>query len=1024
MKKTETCPLAHEIEQTLLSVDDQTNLDALAEHLSECESCRKLAESIGDQSTLEHELCWATEARAQSQVDVQEPLRRLSEILVDYEILEEIGRGGMGIVYKARQAKLNRMVAIKVLPALLGAVRPESRARFRREAKLAAGLEHTNIIGVYDYDEVDGTHYYAMQLIEGRSLRDILREIEESGAVDVVLGVAPGASNGSATKSELSNGSAARSSDAPISGNLRAYYRKIASWMAEVADALHYAHEHGVIHRDIKPSNLLLADDGRLMISDFGLARPSATESLTVSRSLVGTCRYMSPEQLDPSIGVVDRQIDVYALGATLYELLALRPMFGAEDDREVMKQVLQSEPVPPTRHCRHIPRELETICLKAVEKDRSARYASARDLRDDLRRWLLGMPIQAKKLSAPARMLRWMRRKRMQVMLVGVAVVAVGAAGYFYSAYSDSERQADVVRSDAQHQFVELQLKDANERLAAGDFAGALEAVDRGLVRKPDAAQLLSLKAQIAFRMGQWSKAKQIVDGILKRDPSDWHAHYVAGFAASRANACNCITIDAQRVARASKESDEFQYHLEQVQRLNPGSAEDYCLQACAERDPTAAIRLLDRALRRDPSLGEARLLRASLYGELGDYEAMLADTDAAIEHAFGGALVHGQRGAALSYLNRYQEAEAAFTEAIRLDPQNVHWWYNRSASRAYLGKFEEGLNDAAQALLLDATYSFAYVAQGKCYVGLRDFDKARASFNQAAELKPDLTDTYAERSTLSRFEMKFEEAVDDGQRVIDLDPSDARGYQQKALALMGMGEFDDSIAALDACMRVEASEDTVRLRGAVEYVAGRYESSIDDFTKALTMRPGFFASFEYRGRAYFRLGRLHEAILDFTRWIDTGENVEIASMRRGMSYQLLGDDALAMRDYTTAGSLHPVVKGYADLMMYLMHRKANEAADYTDLIADEPATGSQDVWLNSLRSYMRGEQSADVLASSATNDSRRAEACYYVGATLDADGQTDEAMSWYEQCLSLGQDGIIETDFAAARLSQLNAR
>ncbi|MCB9855171.1 MAG: protein kinase [Phycisphaerales bacterium] len=1018
MKKTQICPHAHDIEQMLLSVDDQTNVDELAAHLGECESCRRLAESIGAQSSLEHELCWATEARAQSQVDVQEPLRRLSEILIDYEIIEEIGRGGMGIVYKARQAKLNRMVAIKVLPALLGAVRPESRARFRREAELAAGLEHTNIIGVYDYDEVDGTHYYAMQLIEGRSLRDILREIEDSGAVDVVLGIASGGSADRSANGGASAASAPRSADSPIGGNHRAYYRKIANWMADVADALHYAHEHGVIHRDIKPSNLLLADDGRLMISDFGLARPANNESLTISHSLVGTCRYMSPEQLDPKTCVVDRQIDVYSLGATLYELLAFQPMFGAEDDREVMKHVLQTEPVPPGHICRHVPTELETICLKAVEKDRSERYASARALGDDLRRWLLGVPIQAKKLTPPARAMKWLRRRKTLVALSGVAAISLAAAGYFYWAFSNSSRAADAARTDAQSQYVQLQLNEARERLASGDFSGALEEIQKGLAKKADAQSLLALQAEIAFRMGRWSEARRIVEAILFRDPSDWRAHYMAGFAASRASSCNCITFDAQQKARDSAADDQFAYHFEQLQRLNPGSAEDYCLQACREKDTTAAIRLLDRALHRNPALGEARLLRASLYGTLGDNEAMLADTDVAIDMDFGGALVHGQRGSALAQLNRFAEAIAAFTEAIRLDPRNVHWWYDRAAARAHSGDFDAALGDAAQALLLDPEYAFAYVAQGKSLAGLRKFDAARAAFNQAAELMPELADTYAERSALNRQELLLDDAIADADRVIEIDPADPRGYQQKALALLERRSFDEARQTLDACMAVEASEDTIRMRGAVNYYAGAYEAAVADFSEALRLRPGFFASLEYRGRSNFRLGHYQEAILDFTRWIDSGQQTEIAYIRRGMAYQILGDYALAKRDYAVGGSLHPLVKGYADVLEYLL-RIAENKGDAPAVTSEEVAvTGEPKTWTDSLLAFVHGGLGEDELIASAKGETQTAEAYYYIGARLEAEGATRQAVTWFERCVAQERLRIIETDFAAARL------
>lgn len=172
----------------LLSLSSEAQTEELAAHLDGCAACRQVAEAVAKQADLEHDLNRAADVQAKTHVDVSVPLARLNELLSDYEVLGEIGRGGMGIVYRARQLKLNRVVALKVLPALLGVVRPDAIARFRREAELAAALEHTNIIGVYDFGEVDGTLYYAMQLIEGRSLRDILREINDTGAIDVVLG--------------------------------------------------------------------------------------------------------------------------------------------------------------------------------------------------------------------------------------------------------------------------------------------------------------------------------------------------------------------------------------------------------------------------------------------------------------------------------------------------------------------------------------------------------------------------------------------------------------------------------------------------------------------------------------------------------------------------------------------------------------------------------------------------------------------------------------------------------------------
>jgi len=359
------CPGAERLDAFVKGQLCEAETEVVAAHLDACDDCWRRVQSNPTEAAMDDDLRWASRLQAETQVDINVPLARLSEHLPDYEIVGEIGRGGMGIVYKAYHPRLDRMVALKVLPALLGAVRPDAISRFRREAALAARLKHNNIIAVYDCGEIDGTLYYTMELVEGPSLRDVLQEIKETGAIDVVVGEPTTETSKSRNVKTSKEGEAVSSQPTAISQKHgdpsvpssqsairhpkpkmamtqvgsstvadRSYYRRVATWMAEVAEALDYAHGRGVIHRDVKPSNLLLSADGRIMISDFGLARGSGVETLTATRSLMGTCRYMSPEQVDESRGPIDARTDVYALGATMYELLAFRPMFagaGAE---------------------------------------------------------------------------------------------------------------------------------------------------------------------------------------------------------------------------------------------------------------------------------------------------------------------------------------------------------------------------------------------------------------------------------------------------------------------------------------------------------------------------------------------------------------------------------------------------------------------------------------------------------------------------------------------------------------------
>ena len=526
MRRTAQCPPREDIESILLSEHDDAAKGRLASHLDACADCRAIADTIEQQSLLEADLNWAESVRAQTPVDIQEPYRRLSKILSDYEILGELGRGGMGVVYKARQPKLDRLVAIKVLPTLLSLSRPDAKERFRREAKLAASLEHTGIISVYDYGEVDGTLYFTMQLINGRPLSRVLEEIRETGSFDPVIG----------SSSELPSLGNPESSPFTIaskhSKSTTAYYRVVANWVADVADALQYAHEHGVTHRDIKPSNLLVREDGRIMISDFGLARSHAEASITMTRSLIGTCRYLSPEQVEPSRGPSDSLVDVYALGATLYEMLTLRPIYSARDDKQILHHVLHNDPTPPHRHNSTIPRELETICLKALEKTRARRYQSADQLANDLRRWLLDLPIQARRQSPAQRALRTIRRRRVPIATGAVVLALVWLSTSLFVAHSNaSSRGADSEQRASLNESL-LSEQEALALFHAEEFDAALQAIDHALDISPVRPEMIHIKARILMRDSARRDAIDLLEAHLVDYPDDAIGHFLAGHA------------------------------------------------------------------------------------------------------------------------------------------------------------------------------------------------------------------------------------------------------------------------------------------------------------------------------------------------------------------------------------------------------------------------------------------------------------------------------------------------------------
>jgi serine/threonine protein kinase len=336
--------------------------------------------------------------------------------LGDFQILREIGRGGMGVVYEATQLSLGRRVALKVLP-FAATLDPRQLQRFQNEAKAAAQLHHTNIVPVYAVGCERGVHFYAMQLIEGRSLAELVRELRMADC-------RPGTARGPEPSTAVGIGaSPARSADAPAMSELasalstqrstkrREYFRTIVRAVREAAEALEYAHEMGVVHRDIKPANLLVDARGRVWVTDFGLAHCHSEGSLTQTGDILGTLRYMSPEQAAGRRAVVDHRTDVYSLGATLYELATLEPMFGGRSRAELLRQVLDEEPRGPRLLERELPTDLETIILKAVGKDAPDRYRSAGELAEDLGRFLGDQPVLARRPGMLQRAGKWSRR-------------------------------------------------------------------------------------------------------------------------------------------------------------------------------------------------------------------------------------------------------------------------------------------------------------------------------------------------------------------------------------------------------------------------------------------------------------------------------------------------------------------------------------------------------------------------------------------------------------------------------------
>jgi WD40 repeat protein/tRNA A-37 threonylcarbamoyl transferase component Bud32 len=432
-----------------VEVGQPPNREALIEQHPELAA--ELSEFFANHDRLE-QLAQALRAAAPAaeQTDKSNPIVRY---FGDYELLEQIAQGGMGIVYKARQISLNRLVAVKMIRSGLLATDSDVK-RFNAEAEAAANLRHPGIVPIYEVGVHDGQHYYSMEYVEGRDLSQI------------------------------------------VHGN-PLVAAKAAAYVRDMAEIVEYSHREGVLHRDLKPANVLIDANDRVRITDFGLAKRVGSDAdLTTTGQVIGTPKYMSPEQAAAQHALIGPASDVYALGSILYELLTGRAPFRSDSAIDILRQIQEDDPIRPQLLNARLPKDLETICLKCLEKEPRRRYASANDLADELGRYLRGEPIHARPLSRTTRAVRWCKRKPVAASLL--AALVAGTATTTWQA----------VRATLAERATEIALEDvtAEKKRANANETKAIELAKN----EADLREQAQLQAgRLLFEQG-WSKHEQ----------------------------------------------------------------------------------------------------------------------------------------------------------------------------------------------------------------------------------------------------------------------------------------------------------------------------------------------------------------------------------------------------------------------------------------------------------------------------------------------------------------------------------
>jgi tetratricopeptide (TPR) repeat protein len=909
--------------QAGLPVDVEAYAQAHPEH---AERLRQLLPAVHLMANLGRSAA-AGEASVPPAVTEAEPV---AGTLGDFRIVRPVGRGGMGVVFEAEQVSLGRRVALKVLP-LAATLDPRRLERFQNEARAAACLHHSHIVPVHYVGCERGIHFYAMQFIEGLSLADLLAQLRRStgteppsAPAEAVTGAyRPGVAGGAGPATTLPR--AGLTTQAP--GRAPAHCRRVAGLGAQAAAALDYAHQVGVVHRDVKPANLLVDARGDVWVTDFGLAQFRQGEgNLTLTGDLVGTLRYMSPEQALAKRVPIDHRTDVYSLGATLYELLTLQPVFGGGDRQELLRQIAFEEPRPPRRLNKAMPAELETIVLKALEKNPADRYATAQELADDLTRFLKDEPIRARRPTLVQRARKWSRRHKPVVWSVAALsllfLVLAGGAGLWWA-----QKQAEAA-GEARAALREAAGLVEEERWPEGLSAarraeGILGGAGAGGDLRRQAAELIR-----DFKMAQRLQEARLKGTGVKDGHFDFEAidaAYAAAFreygldvdgldAAAAAEQIHSraiypqllVALDRWALIRKNLKRPDWGRRLAVARLADPNPWRNRLRDALEGKDPRALEEAIAAGVADNWLVSTVELLGVLAEGTSSHGRVAVALARAQQRHP-GDFWINESLGLFLMSARppRPREAVRYFTVAVALRPQSPGAHYNLGIALKDQGRLDEAIAAYRAAIRLEKNDPQVHYRLGNALGRKGEFNEAIAAYRAAIRVKPDYPEAHTKLGYALMKQDKPHEAIaeyraalvskkpfpqaylahnglgnalwqerQDGEafaeyrEAIRLKSDYASAHSNLCAALRAKGRLGEAIAEGQVAIRLEKNDPEAHYNlGVALGDKGRVDEAIAEYREAIRLKPDYPEAHTNFRAALEGKGLLDEALREYRK-------------------------------------------------------------------------------------------------------------------------------------------------------------